>query len=283
MKNPIIYLFMAALFVQCSADQEMEDQSADQVLMYEQDLDLSNQMPRAALDATNKGLYVGTLVTTDLSFHEKIFINVENDGHINAQIPLASGKTHVLRGSKQAKDADVYQFTGDIGHFTVSIFNNEATITDAILDNKAAVINVIKSTSTYRGVPSLGTFSNGDGSLSGTWDFTWTQITPDLFESVTLSIVKNGGNTYSPSIPAATYQRYCGKGTFFQITSESNANTTILDMPLTFSVNGGYLENQNNCDPAPFQYDDFSDPFIWDWNSKDGYMNIDTFSLPWFN
>ena len=281
MKNPIIYLFLAALIVQCSPDHQMEDLSADQVLIYEQDLNLYNQMPNVALDELNKGLYVGTLATTDLSFHEKIVINIENDGHLNAQIPLASGKAHLLRGSKLAKNGNVYQFEGLIGHFTVVLENNEATITDAVLDNKAAVINVRKSTSTSRMMPSLGTFRNGDNSVTGTWDFMF-YYTGFSYDSDAITIVKNGGNSHQVDV-FSTFSRFCDNGNnTFTLYSGSSNDATLAGMPLTHDLYAESFVDAPECPQnSPHEYDIYGN--TWSWNGQSGNLSINFNSLPWFN
>ena len=274
---------MAALFIQCTADQKIEQHSADLALIYEQELDLSKQLPTALLDITDKGLYVGTVATTDLSFHQKIFINVENDGNINAQVSSETGKMYFLKGTKLQTKVATYFFAGRLGEFKLTVENNKATITNATLLNKVAVVNVLKSTSTSTKMPSLGAFQNGDGSVSGTWDFMWQQISPDLFESISVSIIKDGGSSFSPMIPVSTYERAClgTDFTVFDLQAQSDANTEILGIQLNYNI-VAQVADQASCPPAPMAPLQTSNN-TWDWNEDFGNVMIDQNSLPTFD
>ncbi len=287
MKFKLLAIAIAIASIQCSVEETATLDNESQDLQYEQNLNLSTQLPTASLDNSNKGLFVGTVVTSDLSFHQKIFINIENDGNINAQISSDTEKMYLLSGQKLANTKNAYAFSGDIGSFTATIVNNEAVITNAALENKVAVINTIKSTSTRRGIPSLGTFASNDGTLTGTWDFTWSVSSPDSYSSENLTIVKNGGASFSPQIVPAQYQRVCipepkGLTVVFALSTQSYGGTEILGMPLNYTVTGNSQDFVFDCINEP-QSPIFLTQNLWDWNGNIGTVNLDQLSLPSFN
>ncbi len=292
MKKILLYLLVAASIISCSKDETVTTDIDAQNLTYQQaTLDLSKAIPNPALDNTNKGLYVGTLATTDLSFHEKIFINIENDGDINAQI-ITPDATLAFKGQQLRIKGNVYLFKGKIGSFMVALENNEAIVTAATFYNQDAVINLIKSTSTSRGISSLGSFTSSDNILNGTWDMVWNQTGLNSFESSSLSIIRFGGGSFVvPLSSPATYSRVCMQvspgptipedgflSTFLYV---STGTATLLGQPLTHNLSGNgevffvpfCAETQNGLEITSNS---------WSWNGQTGTVTIDAFSLPEF-
>lgn len=81
-------------------------------------------MPKAALVAQSEGLYLGSVISSDLEFHGKIMINAGNDSHFNAKIEFPNGDRLIFAGSlNTTKSLDQIYFedkTGD-SSFTLDI------------------------------------------------------------------------------------------------------------------------------------------------------------------
>lgn len=285
MKNVLACLLFVTTFIQCTTEQDIETQTAEQNLVYEQNLDLSKQLPNEAFNTQNEGLYVGTVVTNDLSFHQKIFINVNNDGHINAQIPTNRLEGQLLTGEKVGKKNNQYFFSGSIGTFKLTLENNKAIITNAIFDNKEAVVNVVKSTSTTRMMPSLGTFISNDSMLTGTWDLIFQQVGETSFNITTLTIVRDGGTAFNIDT-SGEYASECipsdAPGTFInEIVISCNGSAPLVGKTLNYNLNGFNFQEDNSCFPLNPNNINIIDQ-SWSLGTQGGTILIDLNSLPPF-
>lgn len=290
----MLAICIAFVTIQCSVEQESTNDSQTQNITYSQNVNLETELPVAALDNSNFGLYVGTIVTNDLSFHEKIYIKLKDDGSSNAQIVTAKGKIIPFSGTRLNSKANQYAFSGNQGSFIAIISDQKLTVIEAFINANSAVINVSKSTSTQRRMPSLGTFTSNDGSLTGTWDFTFQGVSGgDGYTTPTLTIVRTGGSTAVLDI-TGTYQRLCSppgspvpigivNSSFFNIQSNiSGTPITLAGADFSYNFVANRLEGENvGCLNQP------SSPLdvvanVWDWNGIQGTVTLNSSSLPNF-
>ncbi len=302
MKRIVFYLFIAASFVQCTQDESTitTDEESQDLILQEISLDLSNAAPNVALDTTNKGLFVGTLATTDLSFHEKIFINIENDGNTNAQIITPDTK-HAFQGQQLTRKGNTYLFTGEIGQFTVTLEDNEAIITEASFYDMTAEVKVFKSTSQLKMTPTLGTFTaTQNGTATGTWDIMFTATNEDRYDGAFVSVFRldANDNTLSSHVLQNSfllrYTRRCDEvdamtGTrLVQLqlfcTSDNNSgnsNVTINGQVINYTYRLRERINIATCDyPTPDDLGVITNE--WSWGGASGTIDIDINTLPVF-
>ncbi|EDM44793.1 hypothetical protein SCB49_14515 [unidentified eubacterium SCB49] len=296
MKKALLYLFISATFIQCTTDQEDETTVENQNLTYEKGLDLSTQLPNANFDTANSGLYVGTAVSNDLTFHERLYINIYNDNHINAQFLINKFTTAsyvYLQGSVLNADKNTYEFSGEIGSFKLQIENNEATIYDAIFDNKQAVANVFKSTSKDPLTSTTGTFSanSTDHDATGAWDVIYTKTDEDRFNGSIVSIVLNNNSYTITNSEELYYRRFCNP-----IEGSENLLSRIICRALSendvaqlagLPINFKYRILKDNDDLPTCDYPTAEDLVenqnTWSWNGRQGTITLDRSTLPTFN
>lgn len=292
MKKQIIALSILISLSSCSKDEINSDSNnqANLVKTTNSSEYNFNEIPNPAFDQSNKGLYQGTLVSEDMSFHEKITINVGNNGQYYAFINTTNGETHTLKGQPSLTNT-AYNFKGKIGHFKMSITSDgQTSFSDVMLKNMSSKITVFKDTSSQRMMPSIGTFTNTNGNITGTWDFTFTPINELGFSISVLTINVNGGSTYVLNI-SGNYQRLCSapgtavpigivNSSYFNI--QSVANILLGNHPLNYSFVANRIEAVNvGCLDAPTQQLGIAIN-NWTWNGFSGTALVDTNSLPTF-
>ncbi|EDM44792.1 hypothetical protein SCB49_14510 [unidentified eubacterium SCB49] len=296
MKKAFLYLFMGATFIQCTADQEGETTVENQNLTYEKGLDLSTQLPNANFDTANSGLYVGTAVSNDLTFHERLYINIYNDNHINAQFLINKFTTAsyiYLQGSVLNADENTYEFSGEIGSFKLQIENNEATIYDAIFDNKQAVANVFKSTSKDPLTPTIGTFSanSTDHDADGTWDAIYTETNDDRFDGSVISIVLNSTSYTITNSEELSYRRFCNpiegsENLLSRLICRAQSENDIAQLA-GLPINFHFRIVESNEDLPTCDYPTAAEMVevqnTWSWNGREGTITLDRSTLPSFD
>ncbi|EDM44795.1 hypothetical protein SCB49_14525 [unidentified eubacterium SCB49] len=284
MKLQLIAIAIALTSIQCSVDETPSIEQENLDLVYKQELDLSKQLPNAVFDTSKKGLYVGTVATSDLSFHQKIYVNIENDNSTNAQISNDDGTLNYLQGRKLPSGNDEYIFSGDIGNFKLKLENNGVIITEATLLNKEAVINTVKSTSQNKAFATLGTFSGGP--MTGTWDPIFT-ADGDNYASTSVNIVRDGGSSFNVTTPSGTYTNVCTGGagvytTVYALAAASTGNqSTLLGENLEFTIVGAATDITDDCTSTPSEGLAITTS-TWSWNGITGTITIDSESLPVF-
>jgi len=266
---------------------------------------LSEMKPNPKLDSSQKGLYQGTVATNDISFHEKITINMANDGSYNAIIKVQDGQAHIFTGKPLDRIGTII-FEGTLGSFKVKLDNPansinagqesdlSVSIFDAVMHDQEASITAFKDFSTQRTSTSLGSFTSNDGSITGTWDFTFVSGGPGSlgFTIPTLTLVRDGGSIFVLNI-TGNYQRLCSapgtpvpigvvNSSFFNLQS-SNSSNEIAGATLNYTIAANRLEATNaGCRDFPSANLDITIA-NWTWNGIQGTATIDTSSLPDFS
>lgn len=136
------------------------------------DLDAHYNSPEEEFDNSSKGLYLGTVVTTDFSLHGKIWVNVANDGTYKATIITDQLEELLFVGQPNINNEYRIQFEGDNGSFTydVSDFNNPQALV-VNLNGKEGYIQTVKDRSNQRANAVLGTYvDDSDAAFTGSWD-----------------------------------------------------------------------------------------------------------------
>lgn len=174
MKNYFYLLALIFITIACSKDDSNTNESTEVFTNTSTTINMEsiNTSPEEALDNTSKGLYLGILVTTDMSVHGKIWINVANDGKYNATVVTDSREIHQFSGEPSSYNELIIQFEGSVGSFTydVSDFNNPEA-TEVNINGIDGYIQTIKDRSNQRASATLGTYvDDNDASFTGSWD-----------------------------------------------------------------------------------------------------------------
>ncbi len=292
MQIRLIYLLVTLLFIQCSVDENETISNTNTTSQYE-NLKVQNKASNLNMNSGHQDLFVGTIVTTDFNFHEKIYIKLNKNNSVYAQVITVDNTIFNFEGKKVSGKKNVYKFNSIIGSFSAKIERNNLIVKDAIINNTEAVIQVAKSTATNRRMPSLGSFISNDGSVSGTWDFMFQPSSSLGYAMTSLTIVKNGGGTFVLPIGNGDYQRACStpsspvpigviNSSYFNIQSV-NSNLMLAGNILNYIFVANRLENVNvGCIDAPSTNLDIA-ANTWSYNGIDGTSNIITSSLPDFS
>ena len=301
MKFKLLSIGIFLSLIQCTVDQdETIDSDSANLSIFTNEINI-NQTPNPVFDTSQTGLYQGIVASHDLAFHEKITINLGNDKNYSAYIIDGDRTIHTFKGYKNP-ESSIVTFKGALGHFNVHLNpesfttainnNNTIEVTDAIINQTEASIVTFKDRSTARATTSLGSFTSNDGSITGTWDFTFVASSSLGFSIPTLTIVRDGGSTFVLDTNG-DYQRLCSapgtpvpigvvNSSFFNIQS-SNSSIELAGATLNYTIVGNRLEATNaGCRDFPSAPLNISNS-NWTWNGIQGTATIDTSSLPDFS
>lgn len=296
MKQKITYFLIAISLIGCSIEEDIPTTLTEGNLVVTIGEETTLQVPNPLFDENQKGLYQGTITTLHQDFHEKITINLGNDGSYNAFIKDTSGRTHFFT-SEETIDSRILTFSGKLGSFQVSINErNIINVFNVTIQGKEAIVHVMKDLSYQRMMPSLGTFSSNDGSITGTWDFTFTPTNGLGHDIVSTTIFVNENNqTFVLDLSGASgvYQRLCSApGTTVPIGVENssffNIQISVPSIPLgnsdlNFTFVANRLEGTNaGCRDFPSSSLNIT-LANWTWNGISGTSTVDTSSLPDFS
>lgn len=277
--------------ISCSVDEEATTSTTEDTLTT-LETQLIPDFPNPENDYTRQGLYQGTIVTQDLSFHEKITLNLGDNGFYNARIITSDNQQYIFKSQNTIEDS-VLDFEGDQGTFSVQFLDdNSVSFTNVIIHNKEAVATVFKDQSFQRMMPSLGSFSSTDNAITGTWDFTFSPTSSLGYSITTTTIfINQNSETFVLDI-SGNYQRLCSapgtpvpigvvNSSFFNIQSSNNVPLGNSDLNFTFVANR--LEATNvGCLDQPST--DLNITIAnWSWNGISGTSTVDTSSLPDFS
>lgn len=287
-KNLFLICCLTFIIVSCSTDNETTIPAVETQIIPD--------TPNPENDYTLKGLYQGTIISKDLSFHEKITINLGDNNQYNASI-ITSNEILYLFKSENNIDSNILFFEGEHGSFKVEFDqDNSLYFTDVIINEKEALIQVFKDRSFQRIMPSLGTFSSNDNSITGTWDFTFTSTNGLGHDIMSTTIfVNQNSETFVLDLSGASgvYQRLCsGPGTtvpigvlnssFFNIQiSVPSIELGNSDLNFTFVANRLEAPNVGCLDQPSANLN--TTVANWNWNGIFGTTTIDTSSLPDFS
>jgi len=308
MKTKFLAICALLLLAQCTIDEDEATLIDSQNLTADLGTTIPVMTPNPSLDNNHKGLYQGTVATHNMSFHEKITINLGNDDNYNAFIQGQDGRLYTFKGTFYER-RNVAIFKGYLGHFSVSLdhtdsfaLSNTPTVTvfDAVFNGAAASMTAFKDRSNQRVLTSLGTFASDgvlpgdDGTTTGTWDFTFVSSGPGSlgFTIPTLTLVRDGGSTFVLDTNG-DYQRLCSapgtpvpigvvNSSFFNIQS-SNSSIELAGATLNYTIVGNRLEGTNaGCRDFPSANLDINIA-NWSWNGIQGTATLNTSSLPDFS
>ncbi|WP_299677728.1 hypothetical protein [uncultured Dokdonia sp.] len=290
-RNLCIICCLAMTLTNCSVDEDTTTTLTEDVITT-----IENQIvpdtPNPENDYSRRGLYQGTIVTEDLSFHEKITLNLGDNGQYNAQI-ITSNEERYLFKSQNTINSEFLYFEGDQGTFTVQFLEDDTVqLSNIIINEKEAVATVFKDQSFQRMMPSLGTFSSSDNTISGTWDFAFT-VSGGLGYSITTTTIFINQNSETFVLnTSGDYQRLCSapgtpvpigvvNSSFFNIQSVNNVPLGNSELSFIFVANR--LEATNaGCRITPSAPLDVTST-SWTWNGLQGTATVDTSSLPDFS
>jgi len=308
MKTKFLAICALLFLTQCTIDEDGTTPTDSQNFTADIGTIATAMVPNPSLDNSPKGLYQGTVATHDMSFHEKITINLGNDSYYNALIEVQNGSIYTFEG-KFHENTGIAVFRGKIGEFKVRFNTSDSFVAntiptvevfDAVIAQTNASIAAFKDRSTQRVVTSLGTFASDgvlpgdDGTTTGTWDFTFVSSGPGSlgFTIPTLTLVRDGGSTFVLDTNG-DYQRLCSapgtpvpigvvNSSFFNIQS-SNSSIELAGATLNYTIVGNRLEGTNaGCRDFPSANLDINIA-NWSWNGIQGTATLNTSSLPDFS
>lgn len=313
MKIKFFALCTFFILIQCTVDQEEITDFDTYNLSATSIMDLAEMKPNPKLDNNVKGLYQGTIATQDLSFHEKITINFENDNTYSASIKQLDGSIQTFSGVPLDRTTNTVLYTGDLGQFkarsksenTLQVdFKKGIEVFDATINDTQATITAFKDRNAQRVETSLGTFASDDGTITGTWDFTFERLEEtdpgvEVFLITEVSILRSETNTlfsiteeFLDVNTGATAQwvRTCnnplGNGTYEEVIFD--LGFFIEEIPLAndfISVFFGFAQFAGSNISCLEEVPNISDlETIWIWNGVSGenLITIDSSSLPSF-
>lgn len=282
---------LTLIVTSCSVDEDTTTTATEESISIVE-TQIIPDAPNPENDYSRQGLYQGTIVTQDLDFHEKITLNLGDNGLYNAQI-ITSNSEEYLFVSQDTIDDNFLFFEGDQGSFNVQFLEDESvSFSHVIINNKEAHVTVFKDQSFQRMIPSLGTFSSDDNAITGTWDFTFT-VSGGLGYSITTTtiFINQNSETFVLNV-SGDYQRLCSapgtpipigvvNSSFFNIQSVNNVPLGNSELSFIFIANR--LEATNaGCRITPSAALDVTST-SWTWNGIAGTATIDTSSLPDFS
>lgn len=292
MKQKIAYFLIAISLIGCSIDEDTPTTLTEENLVVTIGEETTLQVPNPIFDEDQKGLYQGTITTLHQDFHEKITINLGNDGSYNAFIKSTSGRTHFFT-TGETIDSRILTFSGNLGSFQISMNErNTIRVFNATIQGKEAISTIVKDLSYQRMTPTLGTFSSTDGSITGSWDFTFAQTSSLGFSITSTTIFVNQNSETFVLDVSGDYQRLCSapgtpvpigvvNSSFFNI--QSSNNVPLAGSTLNFTFVANRLEGTNaGCRDFPSAPLDISTA-NWTWNGISGTSTVDTSSLPDFS
>jgi len=129
-------------------------------------------LPQESFDNSSKGLYHGVIVTTDMSIHGKIWINILNNGAYSATVLTDNLKELSFIGESASQNDFIVQFAGDHGSFLFDVSNfNTPVAMDVQINGVDGHILTVKDKSNQRATSTLGTYvDDNDASFAGSWD-----------------------------------------------------------------------------------------------------------------
>lgn len=174
MKKYFYLLALVLVVTACSADDSSRYESTESFSNTSTTIDIAtiNGSPEDIFDNTSKGLYHGVIVTTDMSIHGKIWINVANDGTYGATVVTDKLEQILFNGVPATKDEVVIHFAGKSGSFTFDVSDLNAPKATAVSINGIdGHIQTVKDRSNQRASATLGTYvDDNDPSFTGPWD-----------------------------------------------------------------------------------------------------------------
>ena len=106
MKQKITYFLIAISLIGCSVEENTTTTLSDENFVITTREETILQVPEPKFDHDQKGLYQGTITTLHQDFHEKITINLGNNGSYNAFIKSSIGRTHFFT-TKETIDSEI--------------------------------------------------------------------------------------------------------------------------------------------------------------------------------
>jgi len=290
-RNLFTICCLTLIIISCSVDEDTTTTATEESVTIVE-TQIIPDAPNPENDYSRQGLYQGTIVTQDLDFHEKITLNLGDNGFYNAKIITSTNEEYLFISQDVIESESLY-FEGDQGAFTVQFLeDNTVHFSNVTINNKEAVATVFKDQSFQRMMPSLGTFSSDDNSITGTWDFTFTPTSSLGYSITTTTIfINQNSETFVLDI-SGDYQRLCSapgtpvpigvvNSSFFNIQSSNNIPLGNSNLNFTFVANR--LEGTNaGCRITPSTALDIT-VANWTWNGIQGTSTIDTTSLPDFS
>lgn len=292
MKQKLTYFLVAISLIGCSIDEDAPTTLTEENLVVTIGEETTLQVPNPIFDEDQKGLYQGTITTLHQDFHEKITINLGNDDSYNAFIKSTTGRTYFFT-TEETLDSGILTFSGKLGSFKVSMNErNTVSVFNATIQGREAISTVVKDLSYQRMTPTLGTFSSNDGSITGSWDFTFAQTSSLGFSITSTTIFVNQNSETFVLNVSGDYQRLCSapgtpvpigvvNSSFFNI--QSSNNVPLAGSTLNFTFVANRLEGTNaGCRDFPSAPLDINTA-NWTWNGISGTSTVDTSSLPDFS
>lgn len=178
MKKILSVVFLAIIMIACSKDDTASlDAPETAAITTSSNIDLDGIQPlditpNAEFDNSDKGVYHGIVSASDRSLHGKIWINLENDGQLEATIISDEGEHIKFEGSAIDTNEKIINFEGPSGTFTYDVSNlNSPKATDVMINNVSTYIQTVKDRSDQRAAATLGTWvDSNDATFGGTWD-----------------------------------------------------------------------------------------------------------------
>jgi hypothetical protein len=173
MKKALLLVLCLAFFVGCSSDSEIssEMESVDLTKIINPD----TARAAAQFDNTANGIYKGVFISTDISYHGTLTVNLGNDSKYNAILVYGDDqRIGFLRvNNNPGSSSDMIEFRGRDAGFTVDVSDYaKPVVTGGYIDGQEAQMKIVKERSANRVTVILGTFAdNNDPNYFGTWDF----------------------------------------------------------------------------------------------------------------
>ena len=180
LKSFLAFAMFSFLLVSCTQDTETVDASLD--LTANETVDLTTiinpDTARAAaqFDNTTNGIYKGVFVSTDISYHGVLTVNLANDSQYNAILEYGDDQNQRLGFVRVNNDAssisNVIEFRGKNAGFTLDVSDYALpVVTEASIGGQGAQVKVLKETSGNQVRAVLGTFvQSDDPTFTGSWD-----------------------------------------------------------------------------------------------------------------
>lgn len=227
------------------------------------------ETPNRSFDNASEGVYLGIIVTQDVSVHGQIWVNLGNNGDYNATVVTDNREQMSFYGTPTSRSQHIVSFTGKEGSFIFDARDlNSPIATEVMVNGKEGYIQTVKDRSDQRAAVALGTYvDDNDPAFTGSWDLITdgTTVVADAFGLPALTqvcIVAPGGAMFIDTVfetfdypcfvldgPIAPVFHAAG-GAFGDVNEfwAQNQNVNILGQDLNYFIGQSTSAHSNNPD-----------------------------------
>ncbi|OAB80034.1 hypothetical protein [Cochleicola gelatinilyticus] len=304
MKYLVYFGSLMLLFISCQRDADVTTVEQTEAALVAKVL---SQQPSVELsESLNKGLYKGIFASYDLVDKGMVFLNLQNDGNVEAAVRFVKGKRPdaYFVGNQDVQDSNTYHFKSELGSFTATVSSgNDIQIKHFNFTGRDHYISAFKSRSLADVTVAFGTYvDDADPSFAGNWDAIHAgSLAPAppghsnsnlmLLDKVVIS--KQGNMFTSTDTPSDndSFVEPCFYGSmfpqawFYESDNNSyrefigyNQTTTFANRMANWSLSYYVLDGIYSYDTPVCNSSEAAGYGSWSWDGRSGRLRVDSLS-----